>query len=60
MVMLEQAGMPNVMTQTWLCDSANEVASIPSNAPSGSVALILTSEGLTVKMKNNEGQWKEL
>ena len=58
--MLEQGGMPNIITQTYLCDSENEVRDIPSNAPTGSVVLILTDNGLNVKMKDNEGNWKEL
>lgn len=58
--MLEQGGMPNIITQTYLCDSENEVKDIPSNAPTGSVVLILTDNGLNVKMKDNEGNWKEL
>lgn len=60
MTMLEQGGMPNIITQTYLCDSENEVKDIPSNAPTGSVVLILTDNGLNVKMKDNEGNWKEL
>lgn len=60
MIMLEQGGMPNIITQTYLCDSENEVKDIPSNAPTGSVVLILTDNGLNVKMKDNEGNWKEL
>ena len=58
MIMLEQGGMPNIITQTYLCDSENEVKDIPSNAPAGSVVLILTDNGLNVKMKDNEGNWK--
>ena len=58
--MLEQGGMPNIITQTYLCDSENEIRDIPSNAPTGSVVLILTDNGLNVKMKDNEGNWKEL
>ena len=60
MIMLEQGGMPNIITQTYLCDSENEIRDIPSNAPTGSVVLILTDNGLNVKMKDNEGNWKEL
>ena len=60
MTMLEQGGMPNIITQTYLCDSENEIKDIPSNAPTGSVVLILTDNGLNVKMKDNEGNWKEL
>lgn len=60
MIMLEQAGAPNVMTSTWLCDTPEEINTIPSNTPTGSIALILTENGLTVKMKNNAGDWKEI
>lgn len=60
MIMLEQGGIPNIITQIYLCDSENEIKDIPSNAPTGSVVLILTDNGLNVKMKDNEGNWKEL
>lgn len=60
MLLLKEGGVQNVMTQTWLCDSESEVSNIPESAPAGSVAFILTDDGLVVKMKNNEGTWKEL
>ena len=60
MIMLEQAGAPNVMTSTWLCDTPEEINEIPENVPVGSVALVLTSDGLAVQMKNNAGEWIEI
>ena len=39
------------------CESESE---LPEDAPFGSIAEILTSEGLTVKMKNSQGEWVEI
>ena len=60
MLLLKEGGVQNVMTQTWLCDSESEVSNIPETAPAGSVAFILTDEGLTIQMKNNTGEWLEI
>ena len=57
-----------VPTETWLCEPASdstadvdaELAQIPSTAPAGSIAEILLSTGLSVKMKNSAGDWVEL
>ena len=60
MTLLERGGIPNIQTETYICNSENEVKDIPTNAPVGSLVLILTDNGLNVKMKDNEGNWKEL
>lgn len=57
-----------VPTETWLCEPTSDAASdieaelakIPSTAPAGSIAEILLSTGLSVKMKNTAGDWIEL
>ena len=43
--------------EEWLVESEAELAEIPESAPFGSTALILTNDGLTVKMKNSSGDW---
>lgn len=57
-----------VPVETWLCepqsasaaDIETELNNIPSSAPAGSIAEILTSDGLAVKMKNTLGEWVDL
>ena len=61
MLLLQKGGMPNVLTETYLCDDANEVDDIPENAAPGSIAIILDeNDGLTLQMKNNAGDWIEI
>lgn len=48
----------NIATQTWYCESDEELKEI-SNAPVGSVAMILTESELKVKMLRSTG-WVEL
>ena len=43
--------------ETWFCESDAEVSEIPASAPPGSIAEILTENGLAVKMKNSDGSW---
>lgn len=51
--------------ETYLCEPASssvsdiqkELDAIPSSAPAGSIAEILLSSGLKVKMKNSQNQW---
>lgn len=60
MKLLQKGNSSNIPSEVWLVDSAQEVSQIPNSAPSGSIVLILTNAGLQVKMKNNNGDWKEL
>lgn len=60
MKLLQKGNTPNIPTETYLCDSVEEINLIPLSAPIGSVAIVLTNDGLGVKMKNNSGEWKEL
>ena len=46
--------------ETWYCESTSELADIPESAPAGSIAQVLTSSGLTIKMKNSAGSWIDL
>lgn len=52
-----QASTVYPVTEEWLVESEAELAEIPESAPFGSIALILTNDGLTVKMKNSSGDW---
>lgn len=46
--------------ETWYCESVSELANIPENVPAGSIAEILTNDGLTLKMKNSSGTWIDI
>lgn len=48
----------NINTQTWYCESEEELKEI-KNAPVGSSVMILTEEGLTIKMLRSTG-WVEI
>ena len=50
-------GVKYTPTATWFCDSDADLANIPEAAAPGSVAMILTNSGLSVKMKNSAGNW---
>lgn len=64
----EIAGVKMTPVSTWFCEaSANTsvaistaVSEIPENVSVGSVAEILTPDGLVVMMKNSSGNWIEL
>lgn len=60
MKLLQKGNSPNVLSETWLLETENEISKIPGSAPAGSIALILTDNGLNIKMKNSLGEWKEL
>lgn len=60
MKMMQKGNTPNIPYETWVCDTLEEVNEIPNAAPTGSIALILTNNGLVVKMKNNAGDWVAL
>lgn len=46
--------------ETWYCESENELASIPEEVPASSIAVVLTNNGLAVKMKNSSGNWIDI
>lgn len=60
MKLIQKGSIPNIQTETWICDTEQEVNEIPSKAPIGSVAIVLTNNGMIVKIKNNAGDWVEL
>lgn len=51
---------PNTPVETWICDTEQEINEIPPKAPVGSVVIVLTDNGMIVKMKNNAGNWVAL
>jgi hypothetical protein len=59
MQLIQKGNTPNTPIEAWVCDTEQEVNEIPSNAPIGSIAIIL-SDGMTIKMKNNAGNWVAL
>lgn len=44
----------------YYAESVEELSQIPLSAPVSSVAMVLTNSGLTVYMKNSQGEWIEL
>ena len=60
MTLLERGGIPNIQTETYICNSENEVKDIPTNAPVGSLVLITTDNGLKIKIKNEQNIWKDI
>lgn len=52
------AGNYNTPTREFICDSSEDLANLPANAPQGSTAFCIeTSE---VAMKKSDGTWKIL
>lgn len=49
-----------VPTETWLCESVEELAEIRESCPAGSIAEVLTEDGLIIKMKNLQGEWIDI
>ena len=59
MLLIKQGHTFNVPIETYLCDTEADLANIPANAPTGSIAYILAdSSGNTIKkVKNSSGTW---
>ena len=60
MTLLQKGNTPNISTEVWLCNSVEEINSIPASAPPFSMAIVLTDDGMVIKAKNNNNQWKDL
>lgn len=60
MQLIQKGNTPNSPTETWICDTEQEINEIPPKAPVGSVVIVLTDNGMIVKMKNNAGDWVAL
>ena len=56
MVLLSIGNSSNVPKEEFLLDSEDELQDIPECYP-GSTAIILTNNGMVVKMKNSKGEW---
>ncbi len=57
---LNPISMTEPAAEEWIVESDAELDEIPDSAPFGSIALVLTDNGLTVKMKNSQGEWKDV
>ena len=59
MVLLSIGNSSNVPKEEFLLDSEEELKGIPECSP-GSTAIILTNNGMVVKMKNSKGEWIDI
>lgn len=55
MVLLSIGNSSNVPKEEFLLDSEDELQDIPE-CPPGSTAIILTNDGMVLKMKNSKGE----
>lgn len=61
---------PNKAHKTFLCDSEDDVAELPTQttkskeyptgAPTGSIAIVTSDNGALVFILNNAGEWKQM
>ena len=59
MVLLSIGNSSNIPKEEFLLDSEEELKDIPECSP-GSTAIILTNNGMVVKMKNSKGEWIDI
>ena len=59
MVLLSIGNSSNVPKGEFLLDSEEELRDIPECSP-GSTAIILTNDGMVLKMKNSKGEWIDI
>ena len=59
MVLLSIGNSSNIPREEFLLDSEEELKDIPECSP-GSTAIILTNNGMVVKMKNSKGEWIDI
>lgn len=57
--LLQIGNQPNTPTKQFYVESEEEIENI-KNAPTGSTVLILTEDGLKVKMLHSSGKWIEI
>lgn len=57
--LLQIGNQPNTPTKQFYVESEEEIKNI-KNAPTGSTVLILTEDGLKVKMLHSSGKWIEI
>lgn len=59
MITLTKVGMAsNTPTREYVCDTASDVANLPSNVPAGSAALVIATGDVYVC--NSQGTWIKL
>lgn len=54
--LLQEGSQTNVPTEQWYVESEAEIEKI-KNIPIGSTVMILTEDGLKVKMLHSSGKW---
>ena len=59
MVLLSIGNSSNIPREEFLLDSEEELKDIPECSP-GSTAIILTNDGMVLKMKNSKGEWIDI
>lgn len=59
MTLLSIGNSENVPKKEFLLDSEEELQDIPECSP-GSTAIILTSSGMVIKMKNSKREWIDI
>lgn len=57
--LLQYGNQPNISVKQYYVESEEEIENI-KRAPVGSTVLILTQEGLKVKMLHSSGKWIEI
>lgn len=58
--LLKINNVANIPVPEYYCESEEEIEQIPEEVPVSSTVLILTEEGLKVKMKHSSGRWIEI
>ena len=59
-MMIQKGDNSNIPYEVWLCNNEQEILKIPATAPAGSMAFILAEDGLKIKMKNEQNEWKNI
>lgn len=60
MELLKIGNASNIPTKEYYIDSLEELKNLPKDAPVASIVLILTENGLVIKMKNSQGAWIDI
>ena len=60
MELLKIGNVNNIPTREYYIESLEELKDLPEDAPVASIVLILTENGLVIKMKNSQGVWIDI
>lgn len=60
MELLKIGNAINIPTKEYYIESLEELKNLPKDAPVASTVLILTENGLVIKMKNSQGVWVDI